>query len=144
MQEEKAMGGEETGLSIEYIGNHAIGKTRDMLRTLSRVSKIEGISDEYYMLNKVEEELLECLMEVRRLKNHFDEIKAARKGLNNTSFESTKSALLDEMGDVYTDLFILLPSLIEIDNSKLNDRVKHKLSVYEDVLNRIYGINSVA
>jgi hypothetical protein len=127
--------------TLEYIKDYSRGEIGKMLRILARLSKMDGISDEYGMLNKVEEELIECLVEVRRLKNHYDEIKAARKNLDDVSLVETIDHLVDEMGDVYTDLFLFLPSVIEIDGGMLNSRINKKLNVYERVLVEKYKID---
>jgi NTP pyrophosphatase (non-canonical NTP hydrolase) len=127
---------------IIFIEDHSKDELGLMLNKLSRVSKISGVSHQYCALNKVEEELTECLMEVRRLKNHYDEIKIARKHLNLDTHKKTVKNLIEEMGDVYNDLFLYLPSVIDIDNDALNKRIRKKLEIYENVLKETtYKIN---
>jgi NTP pyrophosphatase (non-canonical NTP hydrolase) len=114
---------------------------KNMLKTLAITSKNKNESRQYAALNKVEEELIECLTEIRRVKNHFDETRSKRKNLNVDTYHTAIDALIDEMGDVYLDLFLYLPSIIEISDEKLEERIKYKLDRYKLILTDVYKID---
>jgi NTP pyrophosphatase (non-canonical NTP hydrolase) len=122
----------------KYIKDHSKDNIGLMMSKLSSLSKMTTVPDDkYYALDKVEEELIECFSEVRRLKKHYDTIKVARKSLNDDTYKATLHSLIEEMGDVFVDLFLYLPSVIDIDNDLLNERIEKKIAAYEKVL--VYG-----
>jgi hypothetical protein len=107
------------------------------LSRLWDLSRMPGTSKEYAALDKAEEELEECLIEVRRLKSHFNKMKVERKGLTEESKRKTIAALIEEMGDVFVDVFLALPAIIPgIKQFKIDQRIGRKLNIYHDVLTR--------
>jgi hypothetical protein len=75
------------------------------------------------------------------VKNHFDEIRCKRKNLNLDTYEKAIDALIEEMGDVFVDIFLNLPSDNNIPIYKINQRIDEKLKIYESILNRVYNIH---
>jgi hypothetical protein len=108
-------------------------------------SRMPGTSKEYAALDKAEEELEECLIEVRKLKSHFNEMKVERKGLTEESKKKTIAALIVEMGDIFVDVFLALPVIIpSIKLFKVDQRIGQKLQVYLNVLHQKIFRDSVA
>jgi hypothetical protein len=96
---------------------------------------MDGVSKEFTALDKAEEELIECLIEVRKLKSHYNDIKIERKNLTDETRNTVIMSLIEEIGDVYVDLFIGLSSVIpEITYKAINERIKYKLKKYKKVI----------
>jgi hypothetical protein len=109
-----------------------------LLAEISSRSKMNGVSREFTALDKAEEELIECLMEVRKLKSHYNEIKVTRKELTKETKNKAIEALIEEMGDIYVDVFIGIPSVIpEISYPAINKRIKYKLNKYMKVIDKL-------
>jgi hypothetical protein len=114
---------------------------KNILSRLLDVSRMPDVPKEFTHLDKAEEELEECLIEIRRLKNHFNEMKAARKDLNEGTKKEAIDDLIKEIGDVYVDLILCLPLVIpEISIDKINERIAEKIAVYARALDRLNGL----
>jgi hypothetical protein len=113
-----------------------------LLYEISTRSKMPGVSKEFAALDKAEEELVECLMEVRKLKSHFNEIKITRKKLNFESRKKVIDNLIEEIGDIFVDVFIGIPSVIpEIDYYAIDARIKYKLKKYKKIIDMLNNYN---
>jgi hypothetical protein len=128
---------------IFFIGEYMefIKKPEDachLLEEISKRSKMKGVSPEYTALDKAEEELIECLMEVRKLKSHYNEIKVNRKELTSDTRNKVILNLIDEIGDIYVDVFIGIPSTIPgIEYAAINKRITDKIKKYQKVINKL-------
>jgi hypothetical protein len=109
-----------------------------LLKDINYESKMAGVSKEYSALDKAEEELIECLVEVRKLKSHYNEIKVKRKKLDSESRKKVIENLIDEIGDIYVDLFIGISSIFpEITYNKINNRIESKIDKYQKVVDKV-------
>jgi sugar-specific transcriptional regulator TrmB len=117
---------------------HLHDEDKTMLDELLDISVMPNVPKEFTHLDKAEEELEECLLEIRKVKTHFNAMKAERKKLNSKTREKAISKLIDEIGDVFVDVFMCLPiSIPEISLESIDRRIDEKIGHYSQVLERL-------
>jgi hypothetical protein len=117
---------------------HLRDTDREVLSELLDISVMPDVPKEFTHLDKAEEELEECLMEIRKVKTHFNAMKAERKRLNDQTKEKAINKLIDEIGDIYVDIFMCLPVIIpKISLERIDERINEKLNHYFAVLERL-------
>jgi hypothetical protein len=111
-----------------------------ILRDLIGKSRLptKDSSIEITALEKAEEELIELLAEIRKLKNCFSPVKSKRKGYT----EKTRSEIIDnvvkEIGDVIVDVVYGLSTIIPLINVDfINEAAENKFEKYKKVVERL-------
>jgi hypothetical protein len=115
-------------------------KHYEILHNLLEKSRLptRDCSIEITALEKAEEELIELLAEIRKLKNCFSPVKSERKGYTEDTKIAVTDNVIKEIGDVIVDVVYGLSTIIPLINVDLiNKAVENKFEKYLEVMNKV-------